>query len=135
MRSFPVFVECLSSLETPDALDRRALFDATTRLKEQEIEIADLRQFIPNRAEHDQLKRDYQELQQCLYEEQQMVQSLREQIPDAEVLAEKEQMIKTLEIEKQNEVAQIRRTKDAEISELRTEVEELNGEVRTKQAR
>lgn len=114
-------------------MDRRALFDTKTKLKEQEVEIAQLRKNMPNRAEQEQIMRNCQELQSQLYEEQQTVQSLRSQLIDPEILIEKDQTITRLESEKKNELAEVKREKDSETAKLRAEIESLNREVRTKQ--
>lgn len=121
------------ALECPDALDRRALYDARTKIAEQEKEIKTLRQSIPNKGEQDQLKRNYQELQQRFGEEQQKAHQLRSQIIDPKVLAEKDRQIATLQAEKQSEIERIRREKDAEIDLLRNEVSGLTEEAEVKQ--
>jgi hypothetical protein len=138
-------------LESPDALDRRAFFDTRTKLKEKELEIENMRKLIPDENEQDQLLRNYQALQQRLYDEQQTVQSLCEQLIDPEILAEKDRTIAALETSKRDELAekdraiaaletskrdelaQLKQAKDAEVSKLRSEVDKLSGEVRDRQ--
>lgn len=120
-------------LESPDAFDRRALFDARTKLKEQEVEIQQLRQSVPDKAEQDRLLRNCQALQQQLYNEKQTVHSLREQLIDPEILVEKDRTIASLEEEKRRELVQLKQEKDEEISDLRSEVNTLSGEVQNKE--
>lgn len=102
-------------------------------MKEQEVEIAQLRRSIPNRDEQEQLVRNYQDLQQQLNSERQLSQSLRSQIIDPQVLTDKDQKIARLEAEKRDEIAKLTDTKDSEIAELRTEIDQLNADVTNKQ--
>jgi len=123
----------LKDSKAPDALDRRCLFDARTKLKEQELEIAKLRKNMPNLADQEQFQRNYQDIQQKLQDEQRLTSSLRAKIIDPKVIEEKDKMIATLQNQKQNEIAQLKQEKDLGLSQLRTEIETLHADVQNKQ--
>jgi hypothetical protein len=98
--SFILRFTIIHVLECPDALDRRALFDARTKIAEQEKEIKSLRQSIPSK----ELVRNYQELQQKM-----------STLIDPEMLAEKDRQIASL----QAEIERIRQEKEVEVELLR----------------
>lgn len=133
------------NLGDPDT--ERELSSAKANLKEQEIEIMELRRTLSNDVEREQLMRNYQELQQRLEHEQRLVKSLREgkksmqghhmlqqrleeeqklvepvreQLVDPEVLGEKDQMIEMLA----TGLEQLKKENDV----LATELEQLKKE-------